>query len=94
MPGCSTTSERGELLVGNDEGVVRFSGVDNIGNYAFAGRKQAVRSFKDCLLVCTEKDGEQVITIYNVQGHFIEYHGFLARYVWKRMNSDGLFPPN
>ena len=74
-------------MVGNDEGVIRFNGVDNIGNYAFAGRKQAVRSFKDCLLVCTNNDEDQVITIYNVQGHFIEYRGFLTRYVLKRMNS-------
>lgn len=78
--GCSCVTDTSELIVGRTDGLFRFRGFDSVGCYAFEGPKQFVCSFKDCLLVATLSDaGEQRITIYNLQAHFIEFQGLLTR---------------
>ena len=80
---CSCITEKGEFIVGRDNGLFRFCNGEENGCYAIEGNKQVIGSFKDCLLVSVlTPDKQQNITIYNNEAHFIEYHGIVARLVF------------
>lgn len=80
--GCSCVTEKGEFIVGRDTGLFRYRNGEECGCYAIEGPKQAIGSFKDCLLVGSAgNNGRDMITIYNIEAHFIEYQGLIGRYM-------------
>ena len=70
-------------MVARDGGLFRFRGMERVGCYAIPGPKQCIGCFKDCMLVCSVHDNSQLITIYNLQAHFIEYQAILQRFILK-----------
>ena len=81
---CSCITDSGECIVGRDGGLFRFRGMEGVGCYAIPGHKQCIRNYKDCLLVCSFHDNTQLITIYNLQAHFIEFQTTLQRSLMMR----------
>ena len=75
----SCVTDQNECIVARDNGLFRFRGLESIGCYAFDGVKQTIGSYKDCMLVCCEREGVQLVTIYNLKAHFIEYQGQMRR---------------
>lgn len=88
---CSCLTDQNECIVARDNGLFRFRGLESIGCYAFDGVKQTIGSYKDCMLVCSEREGVQLVTIYNLKAHFIEYQGQMRRWTLPSslMCSDG-----
>lgn len=63
-----------------DEGLRIFSPRGIEASYSFPGKKKYVMSTRECAVVASfDENGQQVITIYNLANHFIEFASSLFR---------------
>lgn len=77
---CCCLHPRGDLLVGNTTGV-HLMNIDGVlQSFSFLGKKRYVMMIKDSVLVGSfDENGQQVVSIYNLDNRVIEYSLTLFR---------------